>query len=316
MREFKINRNDAGQRLDKFISKALPSMPKSYLYRAVRTKKIKRNGKRTEPSEMLCEGDVLTLYVSDDFFPDSKEEPFRTLTPKLFVVYEDENVILLDKRPGVLCQPDTAGDTNTLSEHLIAYLYRRGEYDPDAEASFAPALCNRLDRNTGGIVIAAKNAAALREFNEVIRERRIDKFYLCAVHGTPSPREALLRGYLTKDAKSNTVTVTDRPRPGSKEIRTRYRTLRSKGGLSLVEVELLTGRTHQIRAHMAHIGHPLLGDGKYGINRDDRRAGYKFQALTSYRLVMHFPPESPLAYLDGREFRVPDEEIFFMREFE
>ncbi len=213
---------------------------------------------------------------------------------------------------------DEGNRTNNLLVHLQAYLLCRGEYDPASEQSFAPALCNRIDRNTAGIVIAAKNAEALRVMNEKIKNREIDKFYLAAVHGTPSPAVATLTGYLRKNAEDNTVTVYDKnPPPGALSIRTRYRTLATEGGLSLLEVELLTGRTHQIRAHLAHIGHPLLGEGKYGVNREDRARGYRAQALCAYRLRFSFCKGVPtvLDYLSGREFILPPEEIYFLEEF-
>jgi len=227
--------------------------------------------------------------------------------------------MLLCKRPGVCVHEDAEGNENSLILHVKAYLAQKGEYDPASSLSFAPALCNRIDRNTGGIVIAAKNAEALRIMNEAIRERKIDKFYLCAVHGVPKRKEATLSGYLLKDSASNTVRVFDKnPPKGAKDIRTRYRVLAEADGLSLLEIELLTGRTHQIRAHMAHIGHPLLGDGKYGVNRHDRERGYKHQALWSYRLRFSFSDaeEHLLSYLNGRTFSVPREEIYFLTPFE
>ena len=214
---------------------------------------------------------------------------------------------------------DAEGNENSLILHVKAYLAQKGEYDPSSSLSFAPALCNRIDRNTGGIVIAAKNAEALRIMNEAIREREIDKFYLCAVHGVPKQKEATLSGYLIKDSEKNTVRIFDKnPPKGAKDIKTRYRVLAEADGLALLEVELLTGRTHQIRAHMAHIGHPLLGDGKYGINRLDREKGYKHQALWSYRLRFSFSntEDHLLSYLKGKTFSVPREEIYFLTPFE
>ena len=314
-----IQKNDAGQRLDKFLSKAVKGLPMSLMYKYIRTKKIKVNRARTQQNYMLKEGDTVQLFIREEFF-DSPEQDMGALSrikPKLTVAYEDENIILCNKRPGVLVHEDTEGAENTLIMHIKAYLYQKGEYDPDAEQSFAPALCNRIDRNTGGIVIAAKNAEALREMNEKIREDQLRKFYYCAVHGTMPRREETLYGWLWKDSRNNTVTVTDRKMPGAKEIITKYRVIRVRDGNSLLEVELITGRTHQIRAHLAHIGHPLLGDGKYGINRNEKKQGYKYQALYAWRLQFDFPDGSGvLGYLNGRGVRLDPDDIWFLKDFE
>ena len=314
-----IRKNDAGQRLDKFLSKAVKGLPMSLMYKYIRTKKIKVNRARTQQSYILQEGDTVQLFIRDEFF-DSPEQDMGALSrikPKLTIAYEDENIILCNKRPGVLVHEDTEGADNTLIMHIKAYLYQKDEYDPDAEQSFAPALCNRIDRNTGGIVIAAKNAEALREMNEKIREDQLRKFYYCAVHGTMPRREETLYGYLVKDSRNNMVTVSDRKMPGGKEIITKYRVCRVRDGNSLLEVELVTGRTHQIRAHLSHIGHPLLGDGKYGVNREEKRHGYKYQALYAWRLQFNFPDESGLlGYLNGREVRLDPDDIWFLKDFE
>ena len=320
MKIITVGKNDAGQRLDKFLLKAVRGLPLSLLYKDLRTKKIKLNGKRTTGNALLTEGDEIRLFIKDEFFDAPDESDARTLgaiRPKLSVVFEDENLMILNKRPGVLVHEDADGGENTLILHIKAYLYGKGEYDPAAEQSFAPALCNRIDRNTGGMVIAAKNAAALRDMNERIREGEISKFYLAAVHGKMEKREATLCAYLRKDSAKNQVTVHDTPFPGAKKILTRYRVLAEKNGRSLLEVELLTGRTHQIRAHLSHIGHPLLGDGKYGHNEDDRKMGYKYQALYAYRLRMDFSQKGGvLDYLRGREFRIPREAVWFLRDFD
>ena len=318
MKTITVNENDAGQRLDKFLSKAVKGLPMSLMYKYIRTKKIKVNRARTEQRYMLVEGDEIQLFIREEFFesPEKDTGALSRIVPKLCIVYEDENIILLNKRPGVLVHEDADAKDNTLVMHLQAYLAQKGEYDPEDEQSFAPAMCNRIDRNTGGIVIAAKNAAALREMNEHIREDRIGKYYLCAAHGVPAKKVQTLHGYLRKNAADNMVEVRDRAFPGAKEIITEYRVIGEKGGNSLLEVHLVTGRTHQIRAHLAHIGHPLIGDGKYGINKKDREKGYKYQALYAYRLRFDLAGSGQtLAYLDGKEFCLPESEIWFLKDF-
>ena len=321
MREIKIAKNDAGQRLDKFLTKAL-DLPVGLLYKSIRTKKIKVNRKRAENNTVLNEGDVIQCFLAEEFFGKLDEAGDVSLSldkiqPKLDIVYEDENIMLLNKRPGVSVHEDEDSKVNTLIAHVQAYLYQKGEYNPKDEHSFAPALCNRIDRNTGGIVIAAKTAEALRVMNEKIKLREIDKFYLAAVHGIPKKREDTLTGYLLKDEKLNKVRVYDsNPPRGAKNIITKYKVVAQRGSDALIEVELLTGRTHQIRAHMAHIGHPLVGDGKYGVNKGDRANGYKFQALYSYKLRFCFKGEKTvLEYLNGKEFSIPKKDIYFTEEF-
>ncbi len=314
-----VKRNDAGQRLDKFLTKAVKGLPLSLMYKYIRTKKIKVNRARTQQNYILCEGDEILLFIREEFFasPEHDQGALLRIVPKLDIVYEDANILLLNKRPGVLVHEDTAAAENTLIMHVKAYLAQKGEYDPALEQSFAPALCNRIDRNTGGIVIAAKNAEALREMNEKIRNDELRKCYFCAVHGIPRKREATLVGYLKKNSADNMVDISDTPRPGYKEIITKYRLQKSKNNLSLLEVELVTGRTHQIRAHLSHIGHPLLGDGKYGVNRADRQKGYKYQALYAYRLSFKKTErEGVLKYLEGREFQIDPAQIWFLKDFE
>ena len=317
MRELSIRANDAGQRLDRFVGKAVPLLPESLLQKYIRLKRIKVNGKGAKRDYRLILGDRVQLYINDEFFEAPREENsyLKVSTPRLDIVYEDENLLLADKKPGVLCHSAGKWDYNTLIANIQAYAYQKGEWRPREEHSFAPALCNRIDRNTGGIVIAAKTAEALRILNEKIRDREIEKRYLCVVHGRPKPPEGRLEGWLFKDAKRNQVYVKDRPEPGAKTAVTDYRLLQSRNGLSLVECTLQTGRTHQIRAQMAHAGWPLLGDGKYGSERQNRRYDETGgQALYSYCLRFDFPTDAgALNYLRGREFRV--ERIDFVEKY-
>ena len=315
MKEFIIGANDAGQRLDRFLAKAVPLLPASLAQKYIRIKRIKLGGKRVERDTRLSEGDVLQLYINDEFFDKPRQDNayLTVAAPKLNIVYEDENILLVDKRPGLAVHPhDGAEYGRTLIDHIQSYLYQKREWRPREENAFTPALCNRIDRNTGGIVIAAKTAEALRVMNQKIKDRELDKRYLAIVEGTPKPREGSLKGYLFKDAKKNRVFVTDTPQPGSKSCQTNYRVLVSKNGLSLVECELITGRTHQIRAQFAHAGHPLLGDGKYG--KLDKRFDRNYQALYSYKLTFTFSTEAgSLENLNGKSFRV--ENVDFVEEY-
>ena len=319
MRTLTIGKNDAGQRLDKFLTKNFKTLPMPLLYKYIRLKKIKVNRKRAEQNTVLCEGDTVELFIKEEFFEAvTPDNAWRRVTPHLDIVYEDENIILCDKKPGLIVHSDEEEDVNTLINQIKAYLWKKGDYQPENENAFAPALCNRIDRNTGGIVIAAKNAMALRVMNEKIRAGEIDKRYLCAAHGIFEKKEGTLRGYLKKDAETNMVSVFEKKTTSSREVKeivTEYRVLGEKNGLSLCEVHLVTGRTHQIRAHFSSVGHPLLGDGKYGVNRDDRKEGYKFQALYSYRLTFAFRTPSELDYLAGKTVEANRDHIWFLKEF-
>ena len=315
MKELTIGPNDAGQRLDRFLAKAVPLLPASLAQKYIRIKRIKLGGKRVERDTRLKEGDVLQLYINDEFFDKPREDNayLTVAVPKLNIVYEDAHILLVDKRPGLAVHPhDGAEYGRTLIDHIQSYLYQKREWRPREENAFTPALCNRIDRNTGGIVIAAKTAEALRVMNQKIKDREMDKRYLAIVEGIPRPREGNLKGYLFKDAKQNRVFVTDTPQPGSKTCQTNYVTLASRNGLSLVECELITGRTHQIRAQFAHAGHPLLGDGKYG--KLDKRFDRNYQALYSYKLTFRFTTDAgALEYLNGKSFQV--KEVDFVQEY-
>lgn len=312
MKELTVGRNDAQQRLDRFVAKNVPLLPAALLQKYIRLKRIKRNGKGAKRDDRLEVGDVIQLYVNDEFFDTPKEENayLTVAVPKLDIVYEDENILLVDKKPGQAVHPhDGAEYGKTLIDHIQAYLYAKHEWKPREENSFTPALCNRIDRNTRGLVIAAKNARALTEMNDMIKERCLEKKYLAVVHGVPEPKSGELRSKLEKDEKTNKVSVGDKY---GKEAVTRYKLLGTdtEKRLSLLEIELLTGRTHQIRAQFASVGHPLLGDGKYAVNKADRQMGYSYQALCSYSLTF-FPDAEKypsLGYLKGKNVKasVPD----------
>lgn len=320
MREFTIGKNDAGQRLDRFVAKNLPLLPPALLQKYIRLKRIKVNGKGSKRDVRLETGDILQLYINDEFFDKPNEENlFLTVfKPQLNIVYEDENLLLVDKRPGMSVHADETEKVNTLINHIQAYLYQKREWNPKWENAFAPALCNRIDRNTGGIVIAAKNAETLRIINEKIRAHELEKSYLCITVGRPKRPEGKIEGFLLKNEAKKEVRFFHKPVPGGKTAVTLYRTLESRGGLSLVECRLLTGRTHQIRVSMAEIGCPLLGDGKYGKGDVNRRYHETRQALYSYKLRFDFPTDAGvLNYLKGKEFaveNVPFREKYFPQE--
>jgi len=335
MRLFTINKADSGKRLDKWLMETAPGLGKGGAQKALRNKTARVNGKHGEAATRLNEGDEVKLFLPDDVFePVEKEDSFlKNFRVHLHILYVDENILLADKKPGLMSHPDDRERVNTLLTHIHAYLYQKGEYDSTKKGVFAPALCNRIDRFTGGIVIAAKNEATLKMINAKIAAREIQKFYLCAVHGAMDPQDGILKNFILKPQGQRSVQVMQRPVPGAQEAQTGYKTLAAYHGLSLVECELFTGRTHQIRAQMADAGHPLLGDSQYGnkdldsaasaavrqalVPRartayDDERglstrtsynAGY--QALYAYRVDFGFLSDAGhLNYLRGRSFRV------------
>ena len=313
MRELVVKKNDANQRLDKFLLKKFKTMPKKMAYMYIRKKCVKVNGKKATPEVILKENDLLTFYIKDEFFDNIQEENYEFLkAPKtLKIIYEDENIILLDKKPGVIVHQDKSYHFDCLLLRLHHYLYDNGEYNPKEENCFAPALVNRIDRNTGGIVIGAKNAESLPIRNQKMKHRELHKFYLCLLINKPKKDNAILSDYLIKNEKTNKVTVLRNEKQGAKKILTKYSVLETNNNLTLCEVELLTGRTHQIRAHMSSIGCPILGDNKYGNKKLNQKYSLSKQCLYSYKLAFDFTTDSGiLSYLDKKEFSTND--IWFM----
>lgn len=301
MKRITVGANDKEQRLDKFLQKLLADAPQSVIYKSIRKKRIKCNGKRvTDGAIRLQEGDVLELYINDEFFAtDSKKAIWQELTPTLSVVYEDEHIIVMNKESGMPSQG--RDDEVSLEAHMRAYLLNKGEYNPENENSFLPSLCHRIDRNTSGLVIGAKDAESLRVLNQKVRDKEIRKFYLCEIEGELKPEKGEIHGWLLKDEKTRKMVFSNKQTKDSTECLTRYRVLKS-GSVSTVEAELLTGRTHQIRASFSHIGHPLVGDVKYGAKKTAEK---NFQHLVSYRLIFDFSTESGcLDYLKGREIKL------------
>ena len=304
MKSFTVNKSDAGQRLDRLNKKKYPALPNSLMYKEIRKKNIKVNKKRCDAAYTLALGDTVELYLKDDVLQEKKAYyDFMRAPKEIDIIYEDGNLMLINKKAGILCHPDGKEYVNTLISSVKRRLYESGEWEPE-NSSFTPALANRLDRNTAGIIIATKNAAALKELNCAIKNRNIEKHYLAAVHGEFKIKSAVLEAYITKDEKKNTVTVFDNETKNAKKIITKYTVIDSYGGKSLIDIDLITGRTHQIRAHMAHIGHPLIDDGKYG-----KESGRFRQALCSYKLIFK-GGFNLLSYMTGREFTLKDCEIY------
>ena len=309
MKSFTAGPNENGVRLSRFVEGVTKDMPRSMMYKAFRNKRIKVNGKRAEPDTRLSAGDLIELYINDEFFPVGKPtaktaKPRRQ--PPVTVVYEDENFAVLYKPAHLLCHSDRTGDAN-LVDAFAAYLEAKGEYDPHAEKRFAPALCNRLDRGTEGLVLAAKSYAALRDLNAIIRDDMMKEYLTITVGAPPQGRFV---AWLQHSEKNNKVRIDARESEGYKQIITEVTVIRQAGPFALCRIGLITGRTHQIRAHLAYLGHPVLGDIKYGNHKMNERTGLKTQALCAQRLTFgRIPEENTLQYLSGRVIKLNDPEI-------
>ncbi len=313
MQTLTVQKNEAGQQLIKLLSKYMNLAPKSFFYKMLRKKNITLNGKKCDGSEKLSEGDEIRLFLADETIQKFSEVKAQLPRPKkpLDIVYEDEHILLINKPSGMLSQK--AKDTDeSLVEYVISYLLDRGELTEAQLRTFRPSVCNRLDRNTSGLIAAGKSLAGLQILSEVFKDRSIHKYYLCVVKGNVRERQNI-KGFLWKDEAANQVTVTQTERPDSLPIETEYEPLMQKGGYTLLKVTLITGRTHQIRAHLASMGHPIVGDPKYGnraVNQEaQKRWGIRSQMLHSWQVVFPALPE-PLESLSGSSFFAPPPKEF------
>ena len=311
MKEIKISQKEENQRLDKFLLKYFNKAPKSFLYKMICKKRINLNGAKAAGSEIITNGDILSLYLSEETMDSFMEAKEVSRAQRHFgIVYEDDNLLIVSKPAGLLTYPQSPQDKETLIDQILYYLYEKGEYSADKEASFTPAVCNRLDRNTGGIVIAGKNLQAVQAVNKAIAQKRIQKFYVTMVRGELNESKEFY-GYHVKDEKTNTVKVLKKETPNASAIYTKVSPLKVKDGFSLLEVELITGKSHQIRAHLKAMGYSVVGDRKYGDERVNKRVREKFglnnQFLYACRVVFN-EKDGYISYLYGKEFssKLPD----------
>ena len=312
MRLLTVGTNEAGQRLDKLLSKYLDQAPKGFIYKMLRKKNITLNGKKCDGAQQLKEGDEIRLFLAEETIEkfSKNRQDFRAESAvsreavPLSVVYEDSHILLLNKPAGLLSQKAEKGDIS-MTELVISYLLDSGQLSPDALKTFRPSVCNRLDRNTSGLIAAGKTLAGLQMLSKAFKERTIQKYYLCVVAGDLRESRSV-QGYLKKDGETNRVQISRQETPGSSFIATSYVPLKGNGRFTLLQVELLTGKTHQIRAHLASLGHPIAGDYKYGISALNQELKKRYavtsQLLHSWKLIMPAALDEPFSYLSGREF--------------
>ncbi|NSW91606.1 MAG: RluA family pseudouridine synthase [Firmicutes bacterium] len=310
MKKIIVEKGQGNKKLITFLRQNFKDMPVSAIYKAIRKKDIKVNGKRVKGDHILLPGDLLEIYIPDNILKgipldNGKANSGLSLTYSFTVVYEDNNIIIVNKEQGIPVHPDRNQKENTLIDSVKYYLQQKGEYNPLDSSSFSPSLCHRLDRNTGGLVIIAKNPSSLKIILDKIKANEIKKYYQCLVKGKMDKEKGELRAFLEKDESKSRVFISNEKKPGSLEIITKYKVLSYKDDISKLEIELVTGRTHQIRAHLAYIGHPILGDGKYGINSYNRAMKLKKQALWAYKVIFDLKKDNHfLQYLKGKSFEV------------
>ncbi|MBU5592829.1 RluA family pseudouridine synthase [Clostridium sp. MSJ-4] len=294
--KIEIGINEAGQRLDKFLRKLLKDVPLSTIYKVIRKGDVKVNGVKSKEKYSLSQGDIVTI----DNIESKKEKglKFQKVKANFKVTYEDENMLLLEKWPGVLVHSDKKGGEPTLTDYVLSYLYDKGDYNPEKEITFTPASCNRLDRNTSGIVIFGKNFDSLKALNEMIRERKIKKYYSALVKGRI--KDGVYEAYISKDGEENRSKVFNERKSDTKKIAMEVKTIQSNGAFSFIEIDLLTGRSHQLRAHLSFLGNAIIGDGKYGDKKlnsfFNNKFGLDYQFLYAYKVIFKDCPES-LSYM-------------------